>query len=269
MQHLLLGTWLAMLPAGPIGPDVSTGTRQPAHKAALQTMHTHRLPLFSTFVLFLLLATHAPTASAQTAPPRDPDAASRAAREAVNPLRVIIEASKLKVRSKPDSESAEAAAPDKRVARPATPRPKAPTPLAGAPASAAGASTAEAVPAAPSTVPEATLAKVADPAPTALAAPPPIVPSVPPAVLPLLPLKLAQLVEPSLPESVMRRLNRDVAVEVGFTVNADGSVSGVAIRSSPMKALEASIVEAVGQWRYEPIREARAHAVQLVLRATH
>jgi TonB family protein len=112
------------------------------------------------------------------------------------------------------------------------------------------------------------LAKAADAVPSALSAPAPILPSSRPPVLLPQPLKLMQLVEPSLPSTVLRRMSNDVDVVVGFTVNADGSVSDVAIRSSPMKAMDASVIEAVSQWRYEPIREARTHAVQLVLRAT-
>ncbi|MBC7991938.1 MAG: hypothetical protein H7Z15_01670, partial [Rhizobacter sp.] len=52
--------------------------------------------------------------------PRDPDAAARAAREANNPLRVIIEASKLKSRAT-DAPPAPPARPV--VAKPATPAP--------------------------------------------------------------------------------------------------------------------------------------------------
>ena len=227
-------------------------------------MHNHRLSSASILLLVLVMA-QAPIASAQTAAPRDPAAASRAAREADNPLRVIIEASKLKVRIKPDGDGSEAPPAEKRPAKPVVAKS---APAGSAPTTAVAKAPAAASQAAPPE-PPVTLAKAAEAMPTALAAPAPIVPAPKPQALPPLPLKLAQLVEPTLPDSVLRRMRNDVEVVVGFTVNADGSVSDVAIRSSPLKSLEGSIIEAVSQWRYEPIREARAHAVQLVLRANH
>ena len=225
-------------------------------------MRLHRLSISPPLAL-VLCALSGPPASAQTTPPRDPVAASRVARDADNPLRMIIEASKLKLRSKPEGDGADAASAPKRAARAPKPAASAPVAKAKTAAPVAEASKAASV-AAAGAPPASTLARAADVVPTGLAVPAPILPSPKPQALPL---KLAQLVEPSLPNSLMRRLRSDVEVVVGFTVNADGSVSDVAIRSSPMKALDASIVEAVSQWRYEPIREARAHAVQLVLRA--
>lgn len=261
MQRLPVGTWLAMLSATPFGAvrfyrnEAAQPTR-PTHK---KTMRLHRLSISPTLAL-VLCALSGPPTSAQTVPPRDPAAASRVARDADNPLRVIIEASKLKPRSKPEGDGADAPPAPKRAVR--APKPVASAPVAKAKTAAPVAEAASA--AAAGAPPASTLARAADAVPTGLAVPAPILPSPKPQALPL---KLAQLVEPSLPNSLMRRLRSDVEVVVGFTVNADGSVSDVAIRSSPMRALDASIVEAVSQWRYEPIREARAHAVQLVLRA--
>jgi TonB family protein len=56
-------------------------------------------------------------------------------------------------------------------------------------------------------------------------------------------------------------------VVVGLTVNADGTVSDLAIQSSTHPQMDAAVLEAVQQWRYEPIRVPRAHAVQVVLHA--
>jgi len=223
-------------------------------------MQTHRLILLASLVVLQPIAAHA-----QVAAPRDPEAAARAAREANNPLRVIIEASKLK------SRAAEAPPP----VRPAAPKPAAPAPVAAKVEPAPVATKTQAAPAAavvaasrPTPEPTAPITPVvarAEPAPVTLSMPAPVVPAPKPA--PLLPLKLAQMVEPGLPPAVLRRMVNDAEVIVGFTVNADGSVSNVAVRSSPMKALEAPVIDAISQWRYEPIGEARAHAVQLVLRA--
>jgi TonB family protein len=211
-------------------------------------MKTHRLILVAS--LFVL---HPITAPAQTAAPRDPDAAARAAREANNPLRVIIEASKLKSR-----------ATDAPPARPVAAKPATPAPVAAKAQAAPAAAVAASQPAAEPAVIVPVVAR-AEPAPQTLLVPAPIVPAPKPA--PPLPLKLAQMVEPALPAAVLRRMLNDAEVIVGFTVNADGSVSNVAVRSSPLKSLEAPVIDAISQWRYEPTGEARVHAVQLVLRA--
>ncbi len=83
---------------------------------------------------------------------------------------------------------------------------------------------------------------------------------------PLVALKLAQMVEPFMPDSVRRRMKSNAEVIVDFTVNTDGSVSNVVIQSCPIKTLESHVIEAVKQWRYEPVREAREHSVQLLFR---
>ena len=221
-------------------------------------MQTHRLILVASLVILHPIAAYAQAA------PRDPDAAARAAREANNPLRVIIEASKLR------SRATEVAPVRPVVAKPAVP---APVPVAAkaqaAPAAVVAASQPVAAPA-PPIVPAVARAEPAPtpapaPAPVTLSMPAPVVPAPKPA--PPLPLKLAQMVEPALPPAVLRRMLTDMEVVVGFTVNADGSVSNVAVRSSPMKSLDAPVIDAISQWRYEPTGEPRVHAVQLVLRA--
>jgi protein TonB len=233
-----------------------------------------RIPRISVLaaVAFVAVATHATLVKAQALNP-DPAAASRVARDANNPMRVILEASKLKVRIKPDVD--DAPAPEKRVVRTPVSRPAAaPTAVAKAAApavavpAASQAAAAAVAPVAASVNPHAQMmAKAAEsvPMPSALAAPAPIVPVPKPLALPPVPLKLAQLVEPEVPPAVMRRMRSDVNVVIGLTVNADGSVSDVVIKSNPMKVLDTAIIDAVRQWRYNPIGEPRTHAVQLVL----
>ena len=234
-------------------------------------MRLHRLFALSSFAVIPCLVA-VPTASAQTAPPREAAAAaSRAAREADNPMRVIIEASKLKVRIKPDGDGSDSSSGEKRVVRAPAPRPAAPasvTKASGVPAAETPVLASKPVPEPPS-MPAQTVARAADSMPTALTTPPPILPAPKPSAQAPVPLKLAQLVEPSVPDSTLRRMRNDVQVMVGFTVNPDGSVSDVVIKSNPMKSLDSAILEAVGQWRYNPIGESRTHAVQLVLRANH
>ncbi len=243
-------------------------------------MHLRRLTPAATIAL-VVCTTHLPTVSAQPAAPRDADAASRVAREADNPMRVIIEASKLKTRSKADGNGRDVpAAADKRAAREPKATPSAAlaklpaavvtTPQAASqPAPSTTPATSAVTATAASAPPPQEVAKAAEAAPVAPVGFTPPKPQPKPQPLPVLPLKLVQLVEPSLSSMVVRRMRTDMEVVVGFTVNADGTVSDVAVRSSPMKALDDAVVEAVSQWRYEPIGEARTHAVQLVLRANN
>ncbi|HET7795736.1 MAG TPA: energy transducer TonB [Rhizobacter sp.] len=177
-------------------------------------------------------------------------------------MRMIIEASKLKVRIKPDAAPEAVAAPAEKRTVPALPAAvAAPKPVV------ARTSAPVTAPAAAPQVAEEPRAEVATASPAAPVAEKVVEAPAAAQALPLLPLKLTQLVEPSLPGSVLRRMRDDIEVVVGFTVNADGTVSDVAVRSSPLKSVDSAVVEAVAQWRYEPIREPRTHAVQLVLRA--
>lgn len=228
-----------------------------------------RLPLL-TLILFTPLAWS-----------QDDDAARRAERAASNPMRMIIEAAKIK----PKAKAPEAARPAE-TARPAeAPRPAA-RPVAEAVA-APGSSQPTAAPA----VPEPTPVVAAAPETTAPAvAPAPAGPpesavatvevsATPrsdslvvamPAASPepeLAALKLASVVEPEMPRRLIGKVRGEVQVHVAFTVQADGRVADAAVRRSSHPPMDAAILEAVRQWRYEPIAAARPHEVQLVLRA--
>jgi TonB family protein len=238
-------------------------------------MRIPRLPAIAAPVAVTLAALVLSSPASQAQPAAEP--ASRAARDAENPMRMIIEASKLKVRIRPDNDPTDAGAADKRAA-PAAPKPAATKvaaparPASAVQAKAPGAASqavaavppADAPSPAPSAPPETIVAKAVESPAAALAMPPPLLPVARPA--PLAPLKLTRMVEPSLRESQLSRMRSDVEVVVGFTVNTDGSVSNVIVRSSPMPAFDAAIVEAINQWRYQPVDEPRSHGVQLVLR---
>ncbi|MBK6865410.1 MAG: TonB family protein [Ideonella sp.] len=241
----------------------------------------------------LLLGLAAPAVLAQ-----DGDGATRAERDAANPLRMIIEAGKLKPRqTQAERELAAKPAPDAKAA--ADKAPVVAKVAAASPAPRTGTLDAAAVPA---------LASVAVDAPAALApvaferrAPPPAEPYDPddyfgvpppsksgavrlaqagrlalavaapapaPATEPALRqlLQLADYVEPVVPERVRRRLQSDGEVVLAFTVNADGSVADLAVRSASDHALEEVALDAVRQWRYQPIATAQAHGVQLVFK---
>ncbi len=89
----------------------------------------------------------------------------------------------------------------------------------------------------------------------------PLVPRAPPVAL-----ELVSSVQPDLPDRVRRRLRRDGEVVLVFKVNTDGTVVDLNVQSSTDSALDEFAVEAVRQWRYKPILEARTHRLQLVFR---
>ena len=231
---------------------------------------------------------------------QDAEVPTRAQRDAGNPLRMIIEASKLKPRQKAiEAEPAARAAPEKVAARQpvgkpaaaiAAPQPEQAAAPVRAPSTTLDAGAEAATPVAavpyeplptepPTPVPTRPVALTAPPLPVpaarsapeperqlALTAPAPLTPSAPPAVARAAALQLADYVEPDLPDRLRRRLQADANVVLDFTVNPDGSLADVAVRASSDRALDAIAVDAVRQWRYRPIATAQAHAVQLVFR---
>ncbi len=210
----------------------------------------------------------------------------RVEREANNPMRMIIEAAKIRPKAKP----AETARPIPRtsaepvpaatearipavVEAPAVPAAEAPAATAAATPAAAVAEApaspvppvAEAAPAPlpPASPPESTVATV-EVAATPRSTVPEI--SAPVAEPEPVALKLASVVEPVMPRQWLGKLRGELQVHVAFTVNADGTVAGATVRRSSHPQLDASVLEAVRQWRYEPIAVPRPHEVQLVLR---
>lgn len=180
------------------------------------------------------------------------DPAARVEREANNPLRMIIEASKIK----PKAKLAEPARPPERAASAVPPRPLA---SASAPAELTRVD-------APSDRIESAVATVEVGGESARsdAPSPPVQEAVPAA--PPEPLQIAHVVEPILPRSLIGKLHGEIQVVVGFTVRVDGSVAEPVIRSTSHPQTDEAVLEAVKQWRYQPIAAPRAHEVQLVLR---
>ena len=238
-------------------------------------------------------ATAARAASAAS----DADAAmsERVRRHADNPMRIILEASKIVVR-KP------AAVP---VALPgaAPPTPAIVRPIAAAPARAAPVPTTATAPVLTASTPPplATLSEpaaaptsastpsidtatpllsapvatpvAARPLATAPAAAPAIAPAVAPVVTPGVtikadaPLKLLHMVPPDIPQNVLRRIGALDELPVQFAVQADGSVSNVVLLAARLRAVEPYVVDALKQWRYEPINAPRSQRVNLVFKA--
>lgn len=79
-------------------------------------------------------------------------------------------------------------------------------------------------------------------------------------------LELLTAIEPELDDRMLRRMRRDGVVTLAFTVNPDGSVSDAMVQASTDAALEAISLDAVRQWRYKPIPQARTHRVQFVFK---
>lgn len=101
---------------------------------------------------------------------------------------------------------------------------------------------------------------VPTPAPAAAAAvfaePPPVVET---------PLKAIKMVEPEFPRQLQSTL-RAGTVQVRFTVLPDGSVGRAEAIQTTHRRLNTAALEAVNQWRFEPIAKAREATVELVFR---
>jgi TonB family protein len=210
---------------------------------------------------------------------QDGDGTARVQRDAGNPLRMILEAGKLKPRAKAD----ETDAPSKAGAEAKPVSPKAPPPpqvgvLPGilvpdlAPLSdgiPAALETVAFVPPAPYdpdnyfgvAPPAAGGATIASRSSPAVAQPATV-----PAQAPRATLQLVDYVAPAIDERTRRKLKTDGEVVLAFTVNPDGSVSDLSVSSASDRALEPAALDAVSKWRYQPIASAQAHGVQLVFK---
>ena len=162
---------------------------------------------------------------------------SRVEREASNPMRRIIEASKIK------------------------PKPRTETPAVALPARPASAPVREARPA----VEAASAAEV----PIETLPPQPLRSAVATVdvAAELVTLRVLEQDEPSIPPELRALVDGEVAVDVGFTVLPDGRVAEALVRRSSHPELDAAVLEAVRQWRYRPIPVSTPHEVALVLRA--
>lgn len=186
---------------------------------------------------------------------------TRVEEEANRPMRMILEAAKIKSRAKPAEAPAPKAAavlPAARVApEPAaaarTEPPPAPPPVGMVQSTVV---TVEVEAAPPARMPDVVPPAAPDPEPMLAAAPKDASPA----------LTLVSLVEPVTPRHLLGRLRGEIRVDVAFTVTPDGTVSDAAVRSSSHPQMNAAVLEAVSQWRYQPIGSAREHSVQVVLR---
>lgn len=240
----------------------------------MRTRSTIRRPVLALSLMAMLLPAWSQTpakpeaAKPETAKADAAEAAAameRAQRLANNPQRMILEASRVRRKgdAEPASEPAEAAAPRRAAA--------------AAPANAAPAAEAAAAPqpALVTLAADATLAQ-----PLATNAPALKADAVPQAMLPLTlapgplpsPEMAAMLVQPKLvvmtppdfPQRVIDQIGRVGQVAAELTIRPDGSVSEVVVLPPAPRALHRSIIDALLQWRYEPLPGERKHRVELV-----
>jgi len=211
-------------------------------------------------------------------------AMERAQRLAANPMKVILQASKIRRRpNEPEPEPAdpnilrrtavrnEAVAPAPAL-RPVTAA-AAPVPVAPAPAPSAPPPTPAPEPVVVNKFMPTALAggsaEVPDIQGAALAvAVPAISKAVAPAALPIAPQAvqptLVTMVDPEIPVRLMADGNRIKEVFADLQLRPDGSVAEVKLIPPVPRGWQSYIVYALERWRFEPLPAARVHRVQLV-----
>lgn len=233
----------------------------------------------------------APAQAASAPKPANAEAAAameRAQRLAANPMRVILQAGKIRRRAVEPDVLPDAADPAslRRVAVRAAPET---SPAVAAPVAAAATAP---VPRVETAVPAPTPApaagegittslvlqsnQLATPArtevaplqgtpvaPAAGALPKMVVPQALLSALSVQP-KLVTMVEPDIPSRVMLTAQPVNEVAAELSLRADGTVAEVTLLPPVPRAWQPYIVEALRQWRYEPLPGARTHRVQLV-----
>lgn len=215
----------------------------------------HRVMLAVQLVCFAA-AIQTSTAHAQLVPsvgaasaPKE-DSMERAQRQADNVMRWI------KVHA--DKPRAAPAAPPAPTPPPAPAKPVAPKAVAPAPVA-----------------PEPQKVEVAAPPPVEVPVPPPVV--VPAPVAPVkapppppppveeedeTPLKPIAQEQPVIPRNVLASLNAPGKVMVQFKVEANGSVSNVVVLNSNRTQLNKPTVNAVSNWRFEPVKTPRVAQIE-------
>jgi hypothetical protein len=79
--------------------------------------------------------------------------------------------------------------------------------------------------------------------------------------------KLKHRVDPVLPQTVLDQVGQVREVRVNLSINADGSVADVAVQQPVPRQIVRFVQAAVAQWQFEPLPAPRAHTVQLVFSA--
>lgn len=203
-------------------------------------------------------------------------AMERAQRLAANPMKVILQASKIRRRA--NEPEPEAADPNilRRTAVRTEAAPAAPVP---APAVATAAQVAPPPPPPVESVvvnkfmPSALAGGAATPVPALEAAlpaatAPAMSKAVAPAALPIAPLAvqptLVTMVDPEIPLRLMADGNRIKEVFADLQLRPDGTVADVKLVPPVPRGWQSYIISALERWRFEPLASSRLHRVQLV-----
>ena len=229
-----------------------------------------------------------PKAEAKPVAPEVEAAMERARKQAANPLRVILEASRLRRKAGTEAESAPAPTKPARAETVLAGRPEGsgaaaadsarpvplPTPPAAAmpvpmPASAETAREAQPVEAAPTAPPPAPLASLppvaaATPLSESLGAPLSASISAPVTAPAAAKPRLREMVEPVIPPRVLDEVGKLGAIEADLLIRADGSVAQVTLIQPVPRQLARLVVSAMERWRFEPLAAEARHRVQLV-----
>lgn len=238
-------------------------------------------------VSFSALLVAAGSAGAQqAAKPAEGSGLERAQRQASNPLRLILEAARIKRRESAElADAGEGAAARRLAARAATVEAQPHDEAAGT-SNAAGTAPLggtdaddriRVVPALPADLPavpaleaaafaEPPLAAASVPALPAVAQP--VVQPRPPRPDDGKPPVLVSMVEPALPQHVIDALPRN-EVAVDFVIRADGTVAEVTPVPPVPRTLLRPLAEALERWQYEPTGVERRHRVVLVFTSAH
>ena len=76
--------------------------------------------------------------------------------------------------------------------------------------------------------------------------------------------RLINRVDPTLAQRQLDDMGRNALVTVDLTIRADGTVRSVAMVPPTPRGIQRALLEALEQWRFEPLPEERVHRMQLI-----
>ena len=76
--------------------------------------------------------------------------------------------------------------------------------------------------------------------------------------------KLINRVDPEVAQRHLDDMGRNAVVTVDLTIRADGSVGAVTVLPPSPRGIQRALVDALEQWRFEPLSSQRLHRVQLI-----
>ena len=76
--------------------------------------------------------------------------------------------------------------------------------------------------------------------------------------------RLINRVDPALAQRQLDDMGRNALVTVDLTIRADGTVRNIAMVPPTPRGIQRAVLEALEQWRFEPLPEERVHRMQLI-----